>query len=73
MKMLDLHGIRHEFVVGMVIRFVEDLIGVPSQIEIVTGHSERMRSLVIEVLDQYELDYLVGGSFGVNMAVILVD
>ena len=57
MEELDLHGIKHENVKQLVIRKVEELCGTDSELEIITGHSPRMKTLVKEVLDEYKLDY----------------
>lgn len=60
MKQLDLHGTRHGDVRRKVIRFVEDNWGDRDDAEIVTGHSRRMKDLVIDVLDEYGLIYATG-------------
>ena len=51
---LDLHGIRHSEVFHLVDDFIKDNL-YESQIEIVTGYSKRMKSLVQEVLSDYKL------------------
>ena len=55
MKKLDLHGVRHIDVRPEVIRYVEDHWNSGEEAVIVTGHSMKMRALVIEVLDEYKL------------------
>lgn len=57
MKKLDLHGIRHYDVRSMVIRFIEEYWDTGTEVEIVTGHSEQMKFIVKEVLDEYKLEY----------------
>jgi hypothetical protein len=67
---LDLHGVRHIDVRSKVIRFIEDLWGKNVSAEIITGNSNEMKKLVIEVLEEYKLEYFDGGIFGINNAVI---
>jgi hypothetical protein len=38
----------------------------------VTGHSEKMKSVVIEVLNEYKLNYRVGGFAGLNKGFISI-
>jgi len=54
---LDLHGIRHREVRNMVIRFIEKYWNTNTEVEIITGYSERMKFFVKEVLDEYKLEY----------------
>ena len=67
---LDLHGVRHIDVRSKVIRFIEDLWGKGINVEIITGNSVEMKKLVIEVLNEYNLEYFDGGILGVNNVVI---
>ena len=53
-KQLDLHGIRHEEVDRLVENFV--LLNEPP-IRIITGNSNGMRDIVIEVLDRHDMEY----------------
>lgn len=69
---LDLHGVRHIDVRSKVIRFVEDFWGRGINVEIITGNSIEMKKLVIEVLEEYHLEYFDGGILGVNNAVITI-
>lgn len=57
---LDLHGIRHEDVRDLVIRFIEAHWQSGHTVEIITGHSSTMKNLVESVLKEYELDYQIG-------------
>ena len=70
MKSLDLHKTRHEDVRGLTIRFVEDnwdfLDVLEGEVEIITGHSKKMKEIVIEVLDEYHLSYYIGDGLGIN-------
>ncbi len=51
---LDLHGIKHEDVDRLVENFVL-LKSLP--IRIITGNSNKMRELVIEVLNRHDIEY----------------
>ncbi len=74
MKELNLHGVRHEDVKQKVIKFIEqNWDGDENGPEIVTGHSQDMRQLVIDVLGEYKLDYRVGDFLGVNTGFIRVE
>ena len=63
---LDLHGVRHHEVRNKVIRLVEDNWGEGLNVEIITGNSDEMKSIVGNVLDEYNLDYKVGTFFNPN-------
>jgi hypothetical protein len=64
MKHLDLHGLRHEEARRAVIRFIEDNWNCEDEAQIITGHSQRMRGIVMDVLDEYELTYQTSNMFG---------
>lgn len=57
---LDLHGTRHADVERKVIRLIEAHWGQNVELEIITGHSNKMKSIVCSVLDEYKLAYSVG-------------
>ena len=61
---IDLHGIKHEYVKQKVIRFVEKYWNTGTRIQIVTGNSPAMKKEVIDVLKEYNLDYVIGDFFG---------
>lgn len=65
-KVLDLHRTRHLNVKRKVIRFIEDNWGSGEEVEIVTGNSDRMRSIVTGMLDEYKLAYQTGRLFDLN-------
>ncbi len=54
---LDLHGTKHENVFGEVDRFVGDHIIEMKykSLEIVTGHSQRMKEIVLRTISDYGL------------------
>jgi biotin synthase-like enzyme len=58
---LDLHGVKHRDVAGKVIRLVERYWDTSEQLTIVTGHSKKMQKIVIDTLDEYGLEYYIGG------------
>lgn len=70
MEKIDLHGIRHEFVREKLIRKIEELWDTDTELHIITGHSERMKVIVKEVLDEYKLEYQTGDYSGLNMGFI---
>lgn len=61
---IDLHGVKHEDVTQIVIRFVEKYWNTGTRIQIVTGNSPAMKKEVIDVLKEYGLDYVIGDFFG---------
>ena len=61
---IDLHGVKHEDVKQKVIRFVEKYWNTDTRIQIVTGNSFAMKKEVIDVLKEYNLDYVIGDFFG---------
>lgn len=66
MEKLDLHRTRHSEVERKVIRFIEDNWGSGKEVEIITGNSDRMCELVINILDEYGLYYQKGRVFDLN-------
>ncbi len=72
MDKLNLHGIKHESVKWKVIHFLEDNWSSGEEVEIVTGNSNKMRKLVIEVLDEYDLLYTIGRKFYYNKNCLIV-
>jgi len=69
-KKLDLHGIRYDLAESKIIHFIEDNWDANSDLEIITGHSKKMKSIVIEVLNEYKLKYRVGDFSGLNKGFI---
>ena len=62
-KRLDLHGVKHENVKQEVICFIEDNWNSEENLEVITGHSAKMKGIVLNVLDEYKLLYILGGMF----------
>ncbi len=53
-NILDLHGVRHAEVDRLVENFV--LLNEPP-LRIITGNSDKMRDLVVKVLDRHSIEY----------------
>ncbi len=66
MKKLDLHRTRHEDARREVIHFVEDNWGSGEEAEIITGNSQKMKGLVMNILDEYGLLYQISRMFDIN-------
>jgi DNA-nicking Smr family endonuclease len=58
---LDLHGKSHYDVSNLLDQFIWESmkLGFPS-IEVVTGNSQRMKNVVIDVISEYQFSYEVG-------------
>jgi DNA-nicking Smr family endonuclease len=63
---LDLHRMRHKDARREVIRFVESHWTGPAELEIITGNSSKMKGLVMNVLDEYNLTYQISRMFDLN-------
>jgi len=60
-NILDLHGKRHHEVENDVARFINDSLNSGlSSVDIITGYSDKMQDIVIDVAKQYQLDYVIG-------------
>ena len=70
MEKLDLHYTRHHLVRPKLIRFIEDHWNKGVEAHIITGYSDEMKAIVIEVLDEYKLEHRVGDWAGLNMGFI---
>ena len=70
---LDLHRIKHEDARSLTIKFVEKYWDLKCELRIITGHSNRMKKIVIKVLDEYDLKYYIGDRFELNTGFIRVE
>lgn len=70
MEKLDLHGLRHHEIKWLLIGEIESLWGTNTELDIITGYSEMMKKIVIDILDEYKLEYKVGDYLGFNMGFI---
>ena len=70
MKKIDLHGLRHHLVRPILIREIEAIWDTDTDVEIITGYSDRMQKIVTEILDEYKLEYRIGDFAGVNTGFI---
>lgn len=64
MEKLDLHNTRHIDVYKKVINFIEKNWNSDIEQEIITGHSKKMKGLVIKVLKEYDLNYVTDYNVG---------
>jgi hypothetical protein len=71
MDTLDLHGTKHEDVKNETIRFIERRWGTGAEIEIITGNSNIMKSIVIHVLKEYKVDFFTGKFYTPNSGRII--
>ena len=67
---IDLHCFRHAEVERVLIRKIEDLWGSDEELHIITGNSERMKQIVIKILEEYHLEYKIGDFSMTNMGFI---
>ena len=72
MEKLNLHGTRHKDVRRQVIHLIEDNWNSGKEIEIITGYSNKMRKLVVDVLNEYNLSYEVGQRFDYNKGYLVI-
>lgn len=63
---LDLHLVRHKDVRSLLIPFIEKYWNSSKVVEIITGNSDEMKKIVIEVLREYRLDYSIGHPLNPN-------
>jgi DNA-nicking Smr family endonuclease len=63
---LDLHGTKHADAKNKVIRFIEKHWGTGVEAEFITGHSTKMKGIVLNTLDEYKLSYTIGRMFEPN-------
>lgn len=69
---IDLHGVKHSDVIWLVIKEIERLWNTGSTLDIITGDSHKMKSIVIDILEEYNLDYQEGDILKVNTGFIRV-
>ena len=66
---LDLHGIYHVEVEKIVSKFLEDnLDNMP--VLIITGNSDRMKSIVRKVVDSYELEMRIKSHYNLGSFIV---
>ena len=53
---IDLHGVRHEDVPRMLIEVIEASWDSGDHLEVVTGHSKRMKEIVRSIAEEYDLE-----------------
>ena len=57
---VDLHGLNHPEAKREVEKFLNENWGSNQEVEIITGHSQRMKGVVMNLLDEYGLTYSMG-------------
>ena len=72
MRRIDLHGVKHEDVRTKIIHFIEDNWSADVQVEIITGCSDRMVELVVEIIEEYSLTYNIGGQLDLTRDKVIV-
>ena len=70
LKKIDLHNLRHDEVRNFLIHNIEDMWNSETDVQIITGHSEKMKEIVVGILKEYKLDYRIGDVFGLNQGFI---
>ena len=74
MARLDLHGAAHEDVKNLTASFIEKNLRRASVLEVITGHSNAMREIVMDVLTEYDLEWYLGtGNLEGSIKVIVDD
>jgi hypothetical protein len=66
---LDLHSMKHEDVRRCCIEFIESNWGADEEAHFITGYSKRMKEIVIDLLEEYQLNFQIGD--GVNNGYII--
>lgn len=72
MSRLDLHGCNYKEVESKTIRFIEEYWDKNIELEIITGNSSSMKNTVINLLNEYKLEYRIGDLLEVNKGFIVV-
>lgn len=72
MVKIDLHGLKHSDIEWFLIKKIEKNWGNNIEIEIITGYSEKMKEIVIKILNEYKLDYQIGDFLGFNKGYIKI-
>ena len=68
---LDLHGVRHAEVTRVTDEFLyRNMLAGTQEVKIVTGNSERMKSIVVECLKDYDMRWRTSFS---SSAVLIVE
>jgi len=74
MIVLDLHGMRYEEARRNIERLANRYWTRTEQeeVKIITGHSSNMRKMVVGVLEEYSIDYEIGGPLGIDTTYIRI-
>ena len=63
---VDLHNLNYEEARWRVIRFIEDHWGDKSELEIITGNSQEIQGMVMNILMEYNLPYQISRMYDLN-------
>lgn len=64
MNSIDLHGISHYDISNRIDIFIWDNMKMNKDyVDIITGNSKRMISLVIKIIEEYKLNYQIGDTY----------
>lgn len=67
---VDLHGTPHMYVRPLVIKTVEKFWETGTDVTFITGMSDTMKNIVINVLNEYKLSYTIGDFNQINIGFI---
>jgi len=67
---LDLHGHRHEEAKHLLERILNSMWGSEEELHIITGYSDHLQKIVVDILRQYKLEYSIGDFSGRNMGYV---
>ena len=70
---IDLHGLYYKDVKRFLTRKIEIYWGSKVILKIITGNNIKMKTIVINLLDEYLLDYKIGGNIGINKGMMTVE
>lgn len=70
MTELDLHGYSHDDAGKILERTINVLWNSFEELHIITGHSQRMKQIVVDILHEYKLPYKTGNYSEINTGVI---
>ena len=70
---IDLHGLHYNDVKRSLTRKIEMYWGSKLILKIITGNNIKMKNIVTNLLDEYTLDYKIGGDIGINNGMMIVE
>ena len=70
---IDLHGLHYNDVKRSLIRKIEMYWNSKIILKIITGNNIKMKNIVTDLLDEYKLNYKIGGNIGINKGMMTVE